>query len=385
MEVAAAVVAQFNRLKPGQKPQIRSNGDVEWTVLAGVCLVDDDENHVECVSFATGVKVVPERARAYSHGTIVMDNHAEILALRAFNWWVLSKVDDDTYFEDNNSENANPEEKKRRRLKSKYAVKLYISEPPCGDALMSYIAQDQPAWKRRKTSDDNGTAVVRGRAHFDDLGIVRTKPGRGDSEVLLSKLCSDKLAAKQVTGVLNAMASAVVEPIYLAEVVVPESKYSEVDFNRCFGRIHNLGNNDDSDDFSVHHDMAITTTPTEFDYGKHPDKVAAAVSVIAVVGGPVDTLVHGVKLGSYQKHRAPKDRGQSAFCNRQLWQRWRHRWVSDDDADNDDDITTYVGFKRSQRRRQQLKAHVRARLGQWVATGSDDFPLTCTTKPPTMK
>lgn len=365
MEVAAAVVAQFNQLKPGQKPQTRSNGDQEWTVLAGVCLVDD-QNHTECITFATGVKVVPERARDYSHGTIIMDNHAEMLALRAFNWWILKHIDDDKYFEASDIAG-------KRRLKLKYSVQLYISEPPCGDALMSYIAQDQPAWKRRKVSDidDNSEdatgGVARGRAQFDELGVVRTKPGRADSLLSLSKLCSDKFALKQVLGVTNSMVSSVVEPIWLEAMVVPESKYVEQDFDRCFNRVDG-------------HQIKVKTTDSEFSYGKHPDKVAAANSVVGVVGGPIETLVHGVKLGSYKKNQAPNPKGQSKFCNWQMWQTYGERIL----RDNSTKAQNYCEFKENQIERQRRKAHVQKQLGRWVRTGSDDFPLMGT-KLATMK
>ncbi|CAN3368856.1 tRNA-specific adenosine deaminase 1 [Diutina catenulata] len=343
MDIATAVLREFDKLKPGEKPQTRSNGQVEWSVLAGVCLLTACE--VECVTVATGVKVMPDCIRDYSEGMIVQDCHAEILALRAFNWWVLDKLTDQTYFEIVDG---------KYNLKKRYNVILYISEPPCGDASMAYVAKEEPAWKRAKFEN----SIIRGRAHYDRLGVVRTKPGRADSIPTKSKSCSDKLALKQKTGLLNSLVSSVALPIFLDKVVVPSAKLVESDMTRSFGRLYS--------------NKAISIEGLEVDkyeYCKGIDKVAADSCVVKVVGGPCDVLVNGVKRGAYRKGKPPKLHGRSFVSNQSLWQKLSGFAVPTAR------YATYTKFKEAQTWRQDLKRAAHCHLGGWEPTSSDDFEL----------
>lgn len=333
MNIAQAVVDEFNKLGSGFKPQTRSNGEQEWTVLAGICLVSSE---VEVITLATGVKVLPEQVRQYSKGTMVMDGHAEMLALRAFNWWILANCDNPNYFDN-------------RKLRSEFSVALYISEPPCGDALMSYISQDQPSWKRPRIDP-----VLRGRAHFNVVGVVRTKPGRADAQLSLVKLCLDKLTLKQALGINNAMSLVVVDPIFLNVLVVPS--YKQEDFNRCFGRISD-------------HRFEVELANVEFAYAKDSAKVAAAQSLIMVVGGPQEVLVQGAKRGAAKKNKPPSTKGQSKFCNWQLWHQWSLVIAPEGIS------TSYDQWKKLLIDREKKKTKFRMQLGNWDQTAIDDFPI----------
>ena len=60
--------------------------------------------------------------------------------------------------------------------------------------------------------------VARGRDNFSLLGILRTKPGRLDSEITLSMSCSDKIAKWNVLGLAGSLYSIFVEPIYFSSI-----------------------------------------------------------------------------------------------------------------------------------------------------------------------
>jgi tRNA-specific adenosine deaminase 1 len=62
----------------------------------------------------------------------------------------------------------------------------------------------------------------RGRDGYARLGVLRTKPGRGDAPRVLSMSCSDKIARWTALGIQGALASLVLAPVYIHAVVIGE-------------------------------------------------------------------------------------------------------------------------------------------------------------------
>lgn len=180
---------------------MRANGVKEWTVVAGVVICI--RGSLECISVATGVKAMPDTS--LHNGEVVHDMHAEILALRAFNLYLLE-----------------------HDLKD-FESYLYVSKPPCGDASLSLFQGE--VWP---SSAGDSTEIIRGRAHFGAQGRIRTKPGRADSALTMSKSCSDKLARRQVQGFACSLLRSKGQQWYLSGLVCPE--IPKVDFQRAFGR-----------------------------------------------------------------------------------------------------------------------------------------------------
>jgi tRNA-specific adenosine deaminase 1 len=82
------------------------------------------------------------------------------------------------------------------------------------------------------------TPLLSGRGDFSKLGIVRRKPARADAESTKSKSCSDKIALRQVSSLLNYETSLLVAPTenaYIAALILPEEEITRVGCERCFG------------------------------------------------------------------------------------------------------------------------------------------------------
>ncbi|EFW20203.1 hypothetical protein D8B26_003364 [Coccidioides posadasii str. Silveira] len=287
--IASLVHSHFNALPQRCKPTIRPNGTPEWIPLSGIVLVtreDTAEESLTCVALATGAKCLSSSQIHLCQGLVLHDSHAEILALRAFNRWLLEECKSMlTHSQelssrdkegigcqlrnDGNGQISPFLEWRVSRLESTSAIPgnhakellwppfklkeniriwMYCTCAPCGDASMELCmaAQDDPTpWDVRALDDaateiesDLTKGLLDGRAHFSVLGAVRRKPSRADAEPTLSKSCSDKLAAKQITSLLSFPASLLIAPspnAYLANLILPEDEISQVACERSFG------------------------------------------------------------------------------------------------------------------------------------------------------
>lgn len=202
------------------------------------------------------MKCLPVSKVALAEGNVLHDSHAEILALRGFNRWVLDEcrelaekgVETGEWVErtgaqlgDINDAEANePPSTRPFKLRRGVTVHMYCSQTPCGDASMELTMASQAdatPWLASPSSNQaTDSEALPGRAGFANLGIVRRKPARPDAPPTLSKSCSDKLALKQFTGLLNGVVSLLLDPIFLASLVLPKDQLLRKATSRAWGR-----------------------------------------------------------------------------------------------------------------------------------------------------
>ncbi|KAG2184719.1 hypothetical protein INT43_000632 [Umbelopsis isabellina] len=295
-KVASACLDQYQKLPATGKPSI-NNGKHEWTILAGIVLVRQvevvteqtpakskktyfsvDNHHFEIsvVSIGrTGLKCMP-LSKLSKYGDLVQDSHAEVIARRGFNKYLLNEIENCASSKPSIFENVH-DVISNLKLKALHSFHMYISQAPCGDASMTKLEaiqseESQNAYikglkrkkctqelaedpltqytyrsKKRKSEDEAeqpGDAIAstirRGRVGYQEFGILRTKPGRVDSEPSLCMSCSDKLARWNVLGLQSALISTLIPPIYLDCVIVNEMFDLPALRRSLFERLSNL-------------------------------------------------------------------------------------------------------------------------------------------------
>lgn len=228
--IAQKVLEGYRKLGSSCKPGTRSNGVKEWTVLAGIVAIDKKNSDLRLISIATGVKALPDAFLHRSGGKMVHDCHAEILALRAFNAVILDQI---AYLNSNSDNQIDLVERASEdqlfHFKDNWELAIYISTLPCGDASMDLLCQDESIIEMQDDDpiqfvDPAVTSIVRGRFNYSRRQVVRTKPGRFDSQITLCKSCSDKLCQRQVISILNCMTWKLLnKPVYLKYLVTPNT------------------------------------------------------------------------------------------------------------------------------------------------------------------
>ncbi|CAP94426.1 Pc18g02020 [Penicillium rubens Wisconsin 54-1255] len=282
--IASLVHAHFDALPTRSKPTIFPDGSREWIPMTGIVAVKGENTPSEsltCISVTSGAKCLSASHIPRCRGLVLHDCHAEILAIRAFNYWLLTecnsvlsrekqlpnghdpsasdnqKVSDSPFIqrrkigEVQDSNGTPPTEWPPFELRPDIKIYMYCTCAPCGDASMELCMaaqEDATPWEviqeegpspKPQDADDPGTeTLLDGRAHFSLLGVVRRKPARMDAESTRSKSCSDKLALRQVSSLLSCNTSRLVAPsgnAYLAGLVLPEDEISQVGCDRSFG------------------------------------------------------------------------------------------------------------------------------------------------------
>ena len=152
---------------------------------------------------STGSKCLPASVVPEACGNILHDWHAEIIAIRAFNYFLIEQCKTSSIENADNADyvrlRGNGEVTKSSpqpfEIKEGVKIHMYCSEAPCGDASMELIiaAQDDDTpWERpTEVIKADGASVkptLLGRKHFSEKGVVRRKPGRNFNLVLYNTL-----------------------------------------------------------------------------------------------------------------------------------------------------------------------------------------------------
>ncbi|KAL7772344.1 hypothetical protein CFE70_002303 [Pyrenophora teres f. teres 0-1] len=327
--IADCVLEAFDRLPEKRKPRSRNDGSREWVPLAGIV--------------ATGMKCLPSNKLPLAHGNILHDWHAEVVAIRAFNRYLLDEcilISTSPYPVSDIVRQRVPEEvtqctseQQAFTIQEDITLHMYCSEAPCGDASMELtmaLQEDATPWTSApptlsSTADQEPTAL-RGRSNFSLLGIVRAKPSRPDAPPTLSKSCTDKLAAKQATSLLSSTTSLLISPrnAYLESLILPFSQCVPEACTRAFspsGRLKSLTQTRTGNWKAGYRFQPFIILPTarDFTWSRRAVSVTekAVSSNLSAVWTPSwqETLIGGVLQG--RKQMDP--RGASRSCRRGLW------------------------------------------------------------------
>jgi tRNA-specific adenosine deaminase 1 len=290
-----------------------------------------------CASLATGMKCLPASKVAQANGNVLHDWHAEILAIRGFNRWILEECEllaqlgreetgqwvewtaEDT--QEAQQIHASPTSRPPFKLKPDVQIHMFCSQAPCGDASMELTMASQAdatPWANAAPSSKPEDMI--GRGHFDRLGVVRRKPARPDAPVTMSKSCSDKLALKQVTGLLSGTAAKLVqvENCYLRTLVLPEAETVSEAVKRAFGREGRMKTLNDWEGTRDGHNFRpfdVRTTGRKFDYSAQGAEAGGSNLSALYTPRRQEILVNGVLQGRKQFDV----RGASITSRRGLW------------------------------------------------------------------
>ncbi|KAF2476897.1 tRNA-specific adenosine deaminase [Lindgomyces ingoldianus] len=293
------------------------------------------------------MKCLPSAKLLLAHGNILHDWHAEVLAIRAFNRFILDECrllsippyTPSRFVRRRRTSEITEAEYQPFAIKDDVSIHMYCSEAPCGDASMELVMNAQedstpwtsppPTVSSEDSNADPTLAAIRGRSHFGLLGAVRLKPARPDAPPALSKSCTDKLALAQCTSILSSLSSLLITPrnAYLSSLVLPKSQHVEAACTRAFSRKGRMS--------AITPEMETRWKDLGTGYGFHPFKIQhtgkefkhsrrsvrsierSIPSNLSAIHTPhvQETLIAGVLQG--RKQFDP--RGASAICRRSIW------------------------------------------------------------------
>ena len=185
--IASAVIDKFNELPTNFKPSKNNGASIHhWIPLAGIVLSGFENGaNMRCVALGTGMKCLPLHKLPSAKGNVLHDWHAEIVALRAFNHFLMEELQQLMNGRNSSVVTFVGSSEKGDRAKRPFTIKpslkihMYCSEPPCGDASMEIVMSrqgDASPWPVPESSIADGRHTLLGRGQFSQLGIVRGKP-----------------------------------------------------------------------------------------------------------------------------------------------------------------------------------------------------------------
>lgn len=330
-----AIHEKFHGLPRKSKPRTFTNGSQEWVPLSGIVVIGED-GAITCLALGTGMKCLPgSQSLLLDSGTVLHDWHAEILAIRAFNYFLLQECHQLASCANYTSpilrrrqarELSEVQNSQPFSIREDLRILMYCSEAPCGDASMELVmeAQADPTPWPVTASNEKAASGFLGRGSFSQLGVVRRKPSRADSPITLSKSCSDKLALKQCTSLLSSPVSLLISPgnAYIDTLILPYHRYRPEACERAFGPAGRMLPVDNSTWLAGYEFRPFRVETAEIDF--HYSRRVAGTNLndrkgsnISAVWTPrhQETLINGVLQG--RKQTDPL--GASALSRMQIW------------------------------------------------------------------
>lgn len=401
-----AILEKFYALPDKSKPRTFANDIQEWVPISGIVIVGENES-ITCVALGTGMKCLPgSKSWLLDSGAVLHDWHAEILAIRAFNHYLLQECHQLGSCAEYNSpvlqrrqihEMSELQDLQPFSIRGGLRIMMYCSEAPCGDASMELVmeAQDDPTPWPVDVPGVGTTSDLLGRGSFSQLGIVRRKPckqrslvcwivsvtdtvhekARADSPITLSKSCSDKLALKQCTSLLSSPLSLLVSPqnAYIDTLILPHIQYRQQACDRAFGPSGRMVPIVGSNWLAGYgfRPFRVKTTEIVFHYARRAANTTSdgcKSSNISAVWTPrhQETLINGVLQGRKQTDQ----KGACALSRVRIWDLLLDtiRLIDTPALRHILEVFSYLDMKKSQNleHRRHVKEHViKEALKKW--------------------
>lgn len=222
--IAEKVLEVFDSLPKSSKPVKDGNGVFNWVPLSGIVISSGTRTfrsrewnprlkivlqargihyawhwrkapHFHCGDWSdigrTGMKCLPSSKVLLSKGCVIHDWHAEILAIRSFNHFLLNECHDlvrsiipsSEYLRLRGQDEVSDCHPQPFTIRENLRIHMYCSEAPCGDASMELTMKtqdDATPWPVSGMATDQcpSDPALHGRGYFSELGAVRRKPGR---------------------------------------------------------------------------------------------------------------------------------------------------------------------------------------------------------------
>ena len=187
--VVTAIHEKFYTLPMKSKPRSFTNGIQEWVPLSGIVVIGENES-ITSLALGTGMRCLPgSKPALLESGTVLHDWHAETVAIRAFNYFLLQEchqlASSATYTSPilrwrQARDVTEVQDLQPFNIREGLRIMMYCSQAPCGDASMELVmeAQDDPTPWLVGASSVEATSGLLGRGSFSQLGVVRRKPCR---------------------------------------------------------------------------------------------------------------------------------------------------------------------------------------------------------------
>ena len=324
-QVATECFDKFRTLPKQGKPT-----DKQWTVLAGIVLVRNHSEKLELkiVSLATGTKCLDGSTRLESNpGTLLHDSHAEVLARRGFILWLVEEM---LLAKINSTKFVSKTGEDKYELGDGWKIFMLTTHPPCGDGsifeksseiieqIHDKVASDEsvilepPVKKVKLDVNRTGAKCVTGSdpltpgVEYHKVGLVRTKPGRGERTLSLS--CSDKMLKWNISGLQGALCSYfLTRKLHLYCFLVSGKLFNLSSLTRA------LYTRAGVDDINKPHIVEVNNV---FEFSKSDSRVSPCPDSVVWVGigeGKFEALTEGHKQG-WSKKKLSNPKSWSMLC-----------------------------------------------------------------------
>ncbi|CAH1153475.1 unnamed protein product [Phaedon cochleariae] len=328
--IANLCIGHFKTLPKSGKPNLN-----EWTVLS--CIVIEKDKQLELISLGTGSKCIG-KVKMSKSGDILNDSHAEVMCRRSFLRFLYYQMKTES------SILTFKKETKKFSIKDNIKFHFFTTHIPCGDAAIfpkqnieefgDFVnSPDEVPSKKRKIEDifRTGAKCLENDPQRDAkcpgteyhvLGVVRTKPGRGDPTLSVS--CSDKMAKWCHLGIQGALLSILLEePIYLSTLTIAgETPFCEQSLERALYK--RLGNVQLQKPYQVNK-MVARQTMKKFEFAKDCSRkpCSSSVSWCNINEKSLEVAVEGRRQGVTKK-KLDTEAGRLKICKLELFKTFMH-------------------------------------------------------------